>query len=220
MAFLRTGSRGGMEPLYFHSRVGKLCTEIRADPKRRKHFSYACKDCGCVEVPRGCVTVEGYLKMKGSTVVRRGTLRRRLQHPDLSSITWTACLVGRRGRYTDHDFIQTFHRETALPPAGVLQRSADAVGLRLRVDYLGPSDAPLNKGGWAARKERLPAADSDASGAGAPAGAPPAAPAPSPAAAAGAGGAAPADAGDEPPRRPESTGRPFLPPFRLTLRSQ
>ena len=157
------------------------------------------------------------------------TLKRRLQHPDLQNpenpsrswaVEWTACRVGRRGRYTDHDFIQTFHRETALPPAGVLQRSADAVGLRLRVDYLGPSDAPLNKGGWAARKERLPAADSDASGAGAPAGAPPAAPAPSLAAAAGAGGAVPADAGDEPPRRPESTGRPVLPPFRLTLRSQ
>jgi len=114
-------------------------------------------------------------------------------HPDLS-ITWTACRVGKDRRYTSHDFISRFHRETALHPAGVLQRSADAVGPRLRVDYLGPSDAPLNKGGWAARKERLPAADSDASGAGAPAGAPPAAPAPSPAAAAGAGGAAPADA--------------------------
>ena len=66
------------------------------------------------------------------------------------------------------------------------------------MDYLGPSDAPLNRGGWAARKgredQRQAAADSDASGAGAPAGAPPAAPAPSPAAAAGAGGAAPADA--------------------------
>jgi len=98
-------------------------------------FSYACKDCGCVEVPRGCVAVEGYLKMKGSTVVRRGTLRRRLQHPDLQ-IEWHPCNVGRQGRYTDHDFIQTFHRETALPPAGVLQRSADAVGPRLRVDYL------------------------------------------------------------------------------------
>ena len=61
--------------------------------------------------------------------MRRGTLRRRLKHPDLS-ITWTACRVGRDRRYTDHDFIQTFHRETALPPAGVLQRSADAVGLR------------------------------------------------------------------------------------------
>ena len=67
-------------------------------------------------------------------------------HPDLI-ITWTACRVGKNHRYADHDFISRFHRETALPPAGVLQRSADAVGSRLRVDYLGPSDAPLNRGG-------------------------------------------------------------------------
>ena len=89
--------------------------------------------------------------------------------------------------------IKTFHRKTALIQAGVLQRSADAVSPRLRVDFLGPSDAPLNRGGWAARKERQAAADACAAGAGAPAGAPPAAPAPSLAAAAGAGGAAPAD---------------------------
>ena len=131
-------------------------------------------------------------------------------HPDLS-ITWTPCRIGRYRSYTDHDFISRFHRETALPPAGVLQRSADAVGPRLHVDYIGPSDAPFNKDGWAARKERLPAADSDASVAGAPAGAPPAAPAPSPAAAAGAGPGRCAASecpgrGDEPPRRPDSTG--------------
>ena len=108
-------------------------------------LSYACSDRGTV-VPAGYVSVEGYLKLNGSAKVKHGTLRRRLQHPDLSSVEWTACLVGRRGRYTDHDFIKKFHRETALPPAGVLQRSADAVGPRLRVDFLGPSDAPLNRG--------------------------------------------------------------------------
>ena len=149
-------------------------------------LSYACRN-KSTEVPAGHFEVEGYLKLKAARQVKRGTLRRRFMHPDLS-ITWTACRVGKDRRYTSHDFISRFHRETALHPAGVLQRSADAVGPRLRVDYLGPSDAPLNKGGWAARKERLPAADSDASGAGAPAGAPPAAPAPSPAAAAGAAG--------------------------------
>ena len=153
-------------------------------------LSYACSDRGTV-VPAGYVSVEGYLKLNGSAKVKHGTLRRRLQHPDLSSVEWTACLVGRRGRYTDHDFIKKFHRETALPPAGVLQRSADAVGPRLRVDFLGPSDAPLNRGGWAARQARQAAANEGAAGAGAPAVAPPAAPAPSPAAAAGAGGAAP-----------------------------
>ena len=151
-------------------------------------LSYACKNQSTV-VPAGHVAVEGYLKLKACRQVKRGTLRRRFLHPDLV-ITWTACHVGKNHRYTDHDFIARFHRETALPPAGVLQRSADAVGPRLRVDFLGPSDAPLNWGAWAARKERQASADA---GAGAPAVAPPAAPAPSPAAAAGAGGAAPAD---------------------------
>ena len=70
-------------------------------------FSNACSDRSSV-VPDGCVAVDGYLKIKGSREVRRGTLRRRLQHPDLSSIEWTACMVGRQGRYTDHDFIQNF----------------------------------------------------------------------------------------------------------------
>ena len=130
-------------------------------------FSYACRD-QSIAVPPNCVAVEGYLKMKGSTVVRRGTLERRLQHPDLQ-IEWHPCNVGRCGRYTDHDFIARFHRETALPPAGVLQRSADAVGPRLRVDFLGPSDAPLNRGGWAARRARKAPADEGATGAGAPA---------------------------------------------------
>ena len=104
----------------------------------------------------------------------RSTLKRRLQHPDLQNpdnpelcweIQWVACRVGRTCRYTDHVLIKTFHRETALPPAGVLLRSADAVGPRLRVDFLGPSDAPLNRGGWAARKERQAAADASAAGA-------------------------------------------------------
>ena len=49
------------------------------------------------------------------------------------------------------------------------------------MDFLGPSDAPLNRGGWAARQARQAAADEGAAGAGAPAVAPPAAPAPSPA---------------------------------------
>ena len=86
-----------------------------------------------------------------------------------------ACRVGRTCRYTDHVLIKTFHRKTALIQAGVLQRSADAVGPRLRVDFLGPSDAPLNRGGWAARKERQAAADAGAAS-GAPAGAQQAAP--------------------------------------------
>ena len=64
-------------------------------------FSYACRD-QSIAVPPNCVAVEGYLKMKGSTVVRRGTLERRLQHLDLQ-IEWHPCNVGRCGRYTDHE---------------------------------------------------------------------------------------------------------------------
>jgi len=85
-------------------------------------LSYACRDRSTV-VPHGFVPVEGYLKCKGSKHVRRGTLRRRLKHPDLT-IEWTAIRIGRERRYTDHDWIQTFHRETALPPTGVLQYQA------------------------------------------------------------------------------------------------
>ena len=86
------------------------------------------------------------------------------------SIEWKACKVGRANRFNEHDWIKLFLRETALPPAGVLQQpgSANAVGPRLRVDYLGPSDAPLNRGGWTAatarkgRKGRTAAADAAA----------------------------------------------------------
>ena len=69
-------------------------------------------------------------------------------------------MVGRQGRYTNHNFISRFYRETALPPAGILQRSA--VGLRLRVNYLAPSDAIPNRGGWAARQARQAPADASA----------------------------------------------------------
>ena len=79
-------------------------------------LSYACKNQSTV-VPAGHVAVEGYLKLKACLKVKRGTLRRRFLHPDLV-ITWTACRVGKNHRYTDHDFIARFHRETALPPAG------------------------------------------------------------------------------------------------------
>jgi hypothetical protein len=76
-------------------------------------LSYACRDRSTV-VPAGHVAVEGYLKLKACRQVKRGTLRRRFQHPDLS-ITWTACRVGKSHRYTHHDFIRNFLRETALP---------------------------------------------------------------------------------------------------------
>ena len=67
---------------------------------------------------------------------------------------------------------------------------ADAVCPRRSVDYLGPSDAPLNRGCWTASKARQAAATAGTAGAGAPDGASPATTATlSLAAAAGAGGA-------------------------------
>ena len=124
-------------------------------------LTYACGNRAtdsATPVPHGYVPVVGYLKMKGTDTVMRSTLKRRLQHHDLLNpenpdqgwkIQWTACRVGRNKRYTDHDFIQTFHRETALPPDGVLQRSADAVGPRLNSD----TD---HKFGYGGNKRALP----------------------------------------------------------------
>ena len=161
------------DPAVFTSLLNERRSTLAPTLEIATILSYACRN-RSTGVPSGYVAVEGYLKLKACRQVKRGTLRRRFKHPDLR-ITWTACRVGRNRRYTDHNFIQTFHRETALPPDGVLQPSTDAVGLRLRVDYLGPSDAPLNRGGWAGRKQRQAAAATDASGAGAPDGASPAA---------------------------------------------
>jgi len=56
-------------------------------------LSYACRN-KSTEVPAGHVEVEGYLKLKSCRQIRRGTLRRRFMHPDLS-ITWTPCRIGR-----------------------------------------------------------------------------------------------------------------------------
>ena len=158
------------DPAVFTRIVGECEPKLKMTLESASIFTFACRS-RVTPVPSGYVPVEGYLKMQGNNTVLRSTLKRRLQHPDLQNpedpsrswgVEWTACRVGRKGRYTDHDFIARFHRETALPPAGVLQRSADAVGPRLRVDFLGPSDAPLNRGGWAARKERQAAADAGA----------------------------------------------------------
>ena len=102
------------------------------------------------------------MKSKGSRQVRRGTLRRRLQHPDLSSIEWTACMVGRQGRYTDHDFIQNLSSRNRPAPG---RRPAAVYGCGQ------PPPARLNRGGWAGRKQSLAAAAANASGAGAPDGA-------------------------------------------------
>ena len=176
------------DPALFTRVLDECASKFESTFEHASILTYACGN-RATPVPHGYVPVEGCLKMKGTDTVMRSTLKRRLQHPDLQNpdnpeiswkIQWVPCRVGRTCRYTDHVLIQTFHRETALPLTGVLQRSADAVGPRLRVDFLGPSDAPLNRGGWAARKERQAAADAGAAGAGAPAGAPPAAPAPSP----------------------------------------
>ena len=137
------------DPVHF-ARVVEECLSALQRKKNKNMLanfsilSFACKDRNTV-VPDGFVAVEGYLKTKGRGQVKRGTLWRRWKHPNLS-IEWTPCLVGRR-HYIDHDWIQTFHRETALPPAGVLQPPAGEADPRLRVDFLGPSDAPIDLGG-------------------------------------------------------------------------
>ena len=77
-------------------------------------LSYACRDRSTV-VPQGFIPVEGYLKIKGSKQVKRGFLRRRLKHPDLT-IEWTAIRMAREHPYTDHDSIQNFKPDTNRPP--------------------------------------------------------------------------------------------------------
>ena len=69
-----------------------------------KILSFACKD-RKTAVPAGFVAVEGYLKTKGSTQVKRVTLWRRWRHPDLT-IEWTAIRIGKEHRYIDYDWIQ------------------------------------------------------------------------------------------------------------------
>ena len=65
------------------TRVLTECTSPALQPTldMTSIFSYACSDKSSV-VPDGYVAVDGYLKIKGSKQVRRGTLRRRLRHPD------------------------------------------------------------------------------------------------------------------------------------------
>ena len=69
------------------TRVLNGCTssELKTTLEMTSIFSFACSDRSSV-VPDGFVAVDGYLKIKGSRQVRRGTLRRRLKHPDLGSI--------------------------------------------------------------------------------------------------------------------------------------
>ena len=134
-------------PALFTSVINDCGSKLANTLQKARILSYACLDQSTL-VPDGYVAIEGFLIMNSPNKVRRGTLRRYLQHPNLrnpenpnreSSIEWRACKVGKAGRFNEHDWIKKFQSETALPPAGVLQRSADVVGPRLRVDYLGPS---------------------------------------------------------------------------------
>ena len=114
------------DPAVFTRIVGECEPKLKMTLESASIFTFACRS-RVTPVPSGYVPVEGYLKMQGNNTVLRSTLKRRLQHPDLQNpedpsrswgVEWTACRVGRKGRYTDHDFIARFHRETALPPAG------------------------------------------------------------------------------------------------------
>ena len=145
-ALLRCGE---WDPKHFTHILDKCVPKFADTLAITAILSYACRD-RSTAVPAGYVAIEGYLKIESARQARLGTLQRRLQHPDLA-IDWTPIRMGRAGRYTGHECIQRFHRETALPPAGVLQTSAAAEGPRLRVDYRGDSDAPLNRGGWSGR---------------------------------------------------------------------
>ena len=71
--------------------------------------------------------------------MRLGTLKCWMLHPDIvGSVLWIPVLKYRH--YVDHSVIKSFLQDTV--PASI---AADE--LRLRVDYLQPSETPLNKGG-------------------------------------------------------------------------
>ena len=80
------------DPSLFTSVLNKCAPKFGKTLNIASIFSYACRD-QSTAVPAGWVAVEGYLKIQGSTVVRSGTMERRLQHPDLQ-IKWHPCNVG------------------------------------------------------------------------------------------------------------------------------
>ena len=87
-------------------------------------FSYACRD-QSIAVPPNCVAVEGYLKMKGSTVVRRGTLERRCSILIFKSNGILAMLDAVAATPT----MISLHDSIAKPPC---PRPASCSGLRMR----------------------------------------------------------------------------------------
>jgi hypothetical protein len=103
------------DPALFTRIVLECEPKLKPTLEKASIFTYACqKPSQTTPVPHGYFPVEGYLKMHGNNTVMCSTLKRRLQHPDLQNpenpsrswaVEWTACRVGRRGRYTDHDFI-------------------------------------------------------------------------------------------------------------------
>ena len=98
-------------PALFTSVLNDCRSKLANTLQKARILSYACQDRSTI-IPEGYVAVEGYLLMHSPNKVRRGTLRRNLQHQDLRnpensnrefSIEWRACKTGRAGRFIQHD---------------------------------------------------------------------------------------------------------------------
>ena len=90
-------------PALFTSVINDCGSKLANTLQKARILSYACLDQSTL-VPDGYVAIEGFLIMHGHNKVRRGTLRRYLQHPNLrnpenpnreNSIEWKACKRGK-----------------------------------------------------------------------------------------------------------------------------
>ena len=155
---------GQISNLYIFSQLEVLKTRDtvpKATLSKAKIVSYSCPG---HDEASGEAKIEGFIPFSWESAVRLGTLKRWMRHPDIvGSVLWTPILKYRR--YVDHPAIKSFLEQTMLPSIESCQLvSAD--GIRLRVDYLEPSETPPNKGGRP--KTRGPAAVAAAGAGGAP----------------------------------------------------
>jgi len=133
---IRIVDRQNFQPTYFSHVLKTRDTVLKATLSKAKILSYSCLG---LDESSGVAKFEGFIHSSWESAMRLGTLKRWMLHPDIvGSVLWVPVLKHRR--YVDHPAIKSFLEDTV--PASI---AAD--GLRLRVDYLQPSETPPNKGG-------------------------------------------------------------------------
>ena len=133
---IRIVDRQNFQPTYFSHVLKTRDTVLKATLSKAKILSYSCLG---LDESSGVAKFEGFIHSSWESAMRLGTLKRWMLHPDIvGSVLWVPVLKHRR--YVDHPAIKSFLEDTV--PASI---AAD--GLRLRVDYLQPSETPPKKGG-------------------------------------------------------------------------